>query len=274
MTATLGLEGKRALVIGGAGPGNGGATSRTLAAHGAAVAVADFAGDKAEALAAELNSAAGAAGAKCVGLQVDVRDVAAIERVVADTVAALGGLDVLVTVVGGQTLFAPWVRLDEMTDENWDLIQWMNLGYVRKVVQASLRQFLAQGTGGSIVSIGSIAGAVSSPFASSYGAAKAGLVNLATSVSLEYARDDIRMNIVAIGVVISDAAKAVNSAALGMAESIPLGRLGTPEEAANAVVFLASPASSYITGQTLRLDGGVTNRFPLRVPGAPPHAAG
>ena len=269
MTATLGLEGKRALVIGGAGPGNGGATSRTLAAHGASVAIADFAGDKAEALAAQLSGTT-----KCVGLQVDVRDAPALDRVVAEAVAALGGLDVLVTIVGGQTLFAPWVRLDEMTDENWDLIQWMNLGYVRRVVQASLRQFLAQGTGGSIVSIGSIAGIVSSPYAASYGAAKAGLGNLATSVALEYARDEIRMNIVAIGVVISDAAKAVNSGALGMADSIPLGRLGTPQEAANAIAFLASPASGYITGQTLRLDGGVTSRFPLRVPNAPPHAAG
>lgn len=270
---TLGLEGKRALVIGGAGPGNGGATSRALAAGGASVAIADFNGEKADELAAELSATANGVG-KCVGLQVDVRDVVAIDRVVADATAALGGIDILVTVVGGQTLFAPWVRLDEMTDENWDLIQWMNLGYVRKMVQAVLRQFLAQGTGGSIVSIGSIAGAVSSPYASSYGAAKAGLANLATSVALEYARDGIRMNIVAIGVVISDAAKAVNSGALGMAESIPLGRLGTPEEAANAVTFLASPAASYITGQTLRLDGGVTSRFPLRVPAAPPHAAG
>jgi 3-oxoacyl-[acyl-carrier protein] reductase len=270
ITTAFGLETKRALVIGGAGPGNGGATSRALAAAGASVAVADFNAEAARALAEELSET----GAKAVGLGVDVRDPASLDAVVADAVAELGGVDILVTVVGGHTLFAPWVRLDEVTDESWDLIHTMNLGYVMRVTRAVLRTFLRQGTGGTIVSIGSIAGIVSSPYSAPYGAAKAGLMSLAKSVSLEYAHDDIRMNVIAVGVVMSDAAKAVNSSALGMSSSVPLGRLGDPAEVGSAVVFLASPASSYITGQTLQVDGGVTNRFPLRVPNAPPHAAG
>jgi 3-oxoacyl-[acyl-carrier protein] reductase len=270
MTATFGLEGKRALVIGGAGPGNGGAASRALATAGASVAVADVDGAKAQAMSDELTGAGG----KGVGLAVDVRDPSALDQVVVDAIAALGGLDVLVTVVGGHTLFAPWVRVDETTDEDWDLIAQMNLGYVFRVTRAALRAFLAQGTGGTIVSVGSIAGNVSSPYSAAYGAAKAGLVSFNRSVSLEYARDDIRMNLVAVGVVVSDAAKAVNSGALGMAESIPMGRLGSPDEVGSAVAFLASPASSYITGQTLTVDGGLTHRFPLRVPNAPSHAAG
>ena len=265
MTETL--AGKRVLVIGGAGPGNGGACSRAFAAEGAAVAVADLNLERAVALAEELGPQ------KCVGLQVDVRDAPSVSAVVDDAVAALGGLDVLVTVVGGHTLFAPWVRLDEVSDADWDLIQTVNLGYVARAARAALRTFLRQGTGGSIVSIGSIAGLVSSPYSAAYGAAKAGLINLARSVSLEYARDGIRMNVVAVGVVSSDASRAVNSAALGMADAVPVGRLGDAAEVARAVTFLASPAAGYITGQTLQVDGGVTTRFPLQLPNVPPHAA-
>jgi 3-oxoacyl-[acyl-carrier protein] reductase len=277
VTTTFGLEGKRALVIGGAGPGNGGASSRALAAAGASVAVADVDEVKAKELAAELTELAGRSGSgagPCIGLGVDVRDPAALDRVVAEAVEGLGGLDSLVTVVGGHTLFAPWVRVDETSDHDWDLILDMNLRYVFRVVRAALRAFLAQGTGGTIVSVGSIAGAVSSPYSAAYGAAKAGLRNFTRSVSLEYARDNVRMNLIAIGVVVSDAARAVNSGVLGMAESVPIGRLGEPHEVANAVAFLASPASSYITGQELTIDGGLTHRFPLRVPNAPPHTAG
>jgi 3-oxoacyl-[acyl-carrier protein] reductase len=270
MTTTLDLEGKRALVIGGAGPGNGGASSRALAAAGASVAVADLNRDKAQALADELT----AGGSKSVGLAVDVRQQQALDDLVSDAVAALGGLDILVTVVGGHTLFAPWVRVDETTDDNWDLIIDMNLGYVFRAVRATLRTFVAQGTGGTIVSVGSISGIVSSPYAAAYGAAKAGLANFAKSVALEYARDDIRMNLVACGVIVTETSAAVNSGALGMAESVPMGRLGRPEEVGSAVTFLASPASGYITGQTVTIDGGVASRFPMRVPNAPAYTAG
>jgi 3-oxoacyl-[acyl-carrier protein] reductase len=137
-----------------------------------------------------------------------------------------------------------------------------------------LRQFLAQGTGGAIVAVGSISGEVSSPYAAAYGAAKAGVVSFAKSVSLEYARDDIRMNVVSLGATISDANRALSPQGLDMENSIPMGRFGRNVEIANAVAFMAAPASSYITGAQLFVDGGVSNRFPLRVPNAPTHAAG
>lgn len=264
------LAGKRALVIGGAGPGNGSASTRALAASGASVAVADLDLGHAEELVHELAGA----GTKGVALSVDVLDSAAVAEVVTDAAAALGGLDVLVTIVGGHTLFAPWVRVDEITDDDWDRIISVNLGYVFRAVRGAVRLFLRQGSGGTIVSVGSISGLVSSPYAAPYGAAKAGLANFAKSVALEYARDDVRMNLVACGVISTDASAAVNSAALGMADSVPMGRLGRPDEVGSVVAFLASPASSYVTGQTVTIDGGVASRFPLRVPNAPPHAAG
>lgn len=267
MPITLGLEGKRALVIGGAGPGNGGASSRALAAAGASVAIADYNTDSAETLAREL-------GGGSVGLAVDVRDAAAMDSVVSGAATALGGLDILVTVVGGHTLFAPWTRVDRTPDEDWELILTMNLGYVFRVTRAALRHFLTQGTGGSIVAVGSISGAVSSPYAAAYGAAKAGVVSFAKSVALEYARDGIRMNVVSLGATVSDANRALSAQGIAMQDSIPLGRFGNNVEIANAVAFMASPASSYITGAQLFVDGGVSNRFPLRVPNAPTHVAG
>ena len=266
-----GLVGKRALVIGGGGPGNGGATSRALAAGGASVAVADYDLARAEALAAELRTGYGV---EAFGLQVDVRDAAATDRVVTDAAAVLGGVDCLVTVVGGHSLFAPWVRLTDTTDEDWQLIITLNLTYVYQVTRAVLRLMLDQGSGGSIVAVGSMSGERSSPYAAAYGAAKAGVVSLARSVALEYARDGIRMNVVALGATVSDANRAIDSTALGMLDAIPMGRLGENHEIANAVAFLASSASSYITGVSIPVDGGVTKRFPVRVPAAPTHVAG
>ncbi|MCU1484671.1 MAG: hypothetical protein JWN67_1417 [Actinomycetia bacterium] len=258
------LEGKVALVVGG-GTGNGSGTVRALARAGARVAVADIDQDRADALGAEVGG---------VGLRCDVRDPEQILATVAGAVDALGRLDVLVTVVGGHTLFAPWAPLGETTDEDWDLIVDVNLRYVFRFARAALNVFLEQGTGGSIVAIGSISGSVSSPYAAAYGAAKAGLANLAKSVAGEYARDGIRMNVVACGAIATETAAAVDSVALGFTDRIPMGRLGSPEEVGDTVVFLASPLASYISGQTLTVDGVLTARFPTPVPKAPTYTAG
>jgi 3-oxoacyl-[acyl-carrier protein] reductase len=193
-----------------------------------------------------------------------VRTAADVDRVVTDAVRKLGTLDVLVTVVGGQLAFVPPARIHEITDEDWDLMFDVNLRYVARAVRAALRVFLEQGTGGTIVSVGSITGLAASPMQGAYGAAKAGLASLARSVAAEYSREGIRMNVVTCGPVATPIAQAAQADA--ELDWIPMGRAASSEEVANAAVFLAWPQSAYISGQSLVLDGGATSvgPFPLR----------
>ena len=250
------LDGVRALIIGGGGEGIGRAISRAFGAAGAAVAVADIDPERSGEAAAELT----ASGVRAIALDGDVRSRPAVEGFVARTAAEFGRLDTLVTVVGGQVAFVPAVRLHEMSDEDWDLAYEMNLRYVARAARAAIRTFLTQGGGGSIVSVGSVAGVMAAPMQAGYGAAKAGLASLARTVAAEYAADGIRMNVVTCGAI---ATAVANSEAADDVPEIPLRRLGTPSDAAAAAVYLASPLSSYVTGQSLAVDGGVTVRGPF-----------
>jgi 3-oxoacyl-[acyl-carrier protein] reductase len=245
------LSGKNALIIGGGGGGIGRAITRGLAAAGSAVAVGDVDRLRADEAAAEL----AAAGAKSVGLTGDVRSREDVEAFVSRAAQELGGLDVLVTVVGGQLAFVPAAPLHETTDEDWELMFDVNLRYVARAVRAGLRVFLEQGRGGTIVSVGSITGQAGSPMQAAYGSAKAGLASLARSVAAEYSRDGIRMNVVTCGPIATPVARAAQT---GTAEWIPMGRPGESREVADVAVFLASPLSSYITGQSIVVDGGAT----------------
>lgn len=251
------LDGKRALVVGGAGGGIGRAITRGLAAAGASVAVSDVNPERA----AEAVTEVRALGRLAVSLAGDVRSREAVEAMVTGAVEGLGGRDVLVTVVGGFVAFASSARVHETSDENWDLIFELNLRYVPRVLRAALRVFLEQGHGGSIVSVGSVVSATGSPMAAAYGAAKAGLASIARSVAAEYGGEGIRMNVVAGGAIATPVAAGAGADALN--DWIPLRRLGESTEIANAVVFLASPLASYITGQSLVIDGGVTVRDPF-----------
>jgi 3-oxoacyl-[acyl-carrier protein] reductase len=250
------LSGKNALVIGGGGGGIGRAITRGLAAAGSAVAVADADRDRADEAAAEV----AAAGGRSVGLAGDVRSREDVDGFVNSAARELGGLDILVTVVGGQLAFVPAARLHEMTDEDWELMLELNLRYVARAVRAALRVFLEQGRGGTIVSVGSIAGYAGSPMQSAYGAAKAGLASLARSVAAEYSREGIRMNVVSCGPIATPVARAAQT---GAVDWIPMGRPGESSEVADAVVFLASPLSSYISGQSVVIDGGATAAGPF-----------
>lgn len=260
------LVGKRALVVGGGGGGIGRAVTRALAAAGASVAIVDIDEEAATEAAAEL----AAAGAAATAIVADVRNQSDVGRVFETTVAELGGLDVLVPVVGGFLGPGGYARIHEVTDEAWETIYELNLGYAFRVTRAGLNVLLAQGSGGTIVTVASVA-ARSYPLGSAYGAAKAGLLNLTTSAAVEYARDGIRMNAVTLGVIETDrvlaARKAGSEAIPDVSDTIPLGRWGRPEEVANAVVFLASPLSSYTTGQEIVIDGGASARVPLKLHG-------
>jgi 3-oxoacyl-[acyl-carrier protein] reductase len=153
------LEGKNALVIGGGGAGIGRAITRGLAAAGSAVGVADVDRQRADDAAAE----AAATGVKAVGLTGDVRSPGAVDRLVRAATRELGRLDILVTVVGGQMAFVPPAPLHETADEDWDLMFDLNLRYIVQAIRATVRVFLAQGAGGTIVSVGSITGLRAAP---------------------------------------------------------------------------------------------------------------
>jgi 3-oxoacyl-[acyl-carrier protein] reductase len=246
------LEGMRALVLGGGGGGIGRAITGAFAAAGSALAVVDIDRRRAEEAAAE----AAAAGIEAIALVGDVRSRADIDRVVKDAGRELGALDILVTVVGGQLAFVPAARIHEITDEDWSLMFDVNLHYVARAVRTTLGIFLEQGTGGTIVSVGSIAAIAGSPMQAAYGAAKAGLSSLARSVTAEYSGDGIRMNVVSCGPVATPVAE--EAQALAELDWIPMGRAASSREVADAAVFLASPLSSYIGGQSLVVDGGAT----------------
>lgn len=252
----MNLKDKRALIIGGGGVGIGRAITRRFGSAGAVLAVADVDADRAAAAAADLNRA----GAAAYPLSGDVRSRTELEAMVVGAAARLGGLDVLVTVVGGQVAFVPAVRLHEMTDEDWDTAYELNLRYVVRAVRAVLPILLAQGRGGSIVSVGSVAGFMGAPRQAGYGAAKAGVLSLTRTVAAEYASERIRMNVVAAGAI---ATAAAGSAGSSDAPQVPLGRYGSAEEIADGVAYLASDAAAYVTGQQLVIDGGVSVRGPF-----------
>lgn len=251
------VRAKRVLVIGGGGDGIGRAIVRALGAGEARVAVADVSAERAREAADELT----AQGATAVALVGDIREAEVVTRIVREATAALDGLDVLVTVVGGQVAFVPAVRLHEMADEDWDTVYELNLRYVARAVRETLNVFLEQGTGGAIISVGSVTGFMAAPQQGAYGVMKAGLLSLARTVAAEYSADRIRMNVVAGGAIASAVANQGEAGA--WVEEIPVGRLGTTTEMADAVRYLASDSAAYVTGQQIVLDGGVSVRGPF-----------
>lgn len=250
------VQGKRVLVLGGGGAGIGRAIVRRLGDAGAAVVVADLQQDRAEEAAAELVER----GAAAWPIWGDVRSANELEIMIGSAVDLLGGLDGLVTVVGGQVAFVPAVKLHEMADEDWDTVYEVNLRYVARAVRQVLPSFLEQGEGGAIVSVGSVTGFMAAPLQAAYGVAKAGLLSLARTVAAEYAADGIRMNVVAGGAISTGVANTVSEK---WVDEVPVGRYGTSDEVADAALYLLSDASSYVTGQQIVVDGGVSVRGPF-----------
>jgi 2-deoxy-D-gluconate 3-dehydrogenase len=242
------LAGKVALVAGG-GQGMGESTAVLLARAGCDVAVLDIAPERAERVAGAIEGL-GRRGAPIVA---DVLDPAQAPGAVAAAEAALGGLDILVTVVGGAT----YKPLLDLTPSDWEADLRRNLlhfAYLAREVAASL---IRRERPGAMVCVSSVAGLQSSPVHAAYGAAKAGLVNLVRTMAMEWGPHNIRVNAIAPGGIVTPTFPETPASREREEKGpIPLRRRGTTDEIARAALFLASDLSSYVTGETLAVDGG------------------
>lgn len=244
------LEGKHAFVTGGS-RGIGRAIARGLARAGADVAFSyRERRDEAEKTLSEIESL----GRRGLALPMDVANRASVEAAAKDAHAAFGSLSILVNNAG---INKP-TDFDQVNNSDWDSILATNLRGPFVCAQVFL-PLLAKAGGGSIVHIGSVSGQYGGPRTAHYAASKAGLISLAQVIARFGAQHNVRSNVVAAGLIASDMAAAgmASASVQKAAEAILLKRFGTTDEVADAVVFLASDASSYITAQTLNVNGGL-----------------
>ncbi len=241
------LAGKVALVTG-ASRGIGRAIAGALAAQGATVVAAARA-DNARACANELT----AAGHAVEALSLDVTDPAAVETVPAEIVRRHGRLDIVISNAG----ITRDQLLMRMKRDDWDAVLATNLTATFVLAQAAMRPMLKQ-RGGRIIAVSSVVGQMGNAGQTNYAASKAGLIGFAKALAREVASRAITVNVVAPGMIDTDMTRAVNaSATVDWAAQIPLGRLGTVDDVAAAVCFLASDEASYITGHVLAVNGGM-----------------
>ena len=245
------LSGKVALVTG-ASQGLGSATTRALHAAGATVVINFFPDPdkvneaRAQVLAAEL-------GERSLFVGADVRDPSAVDRMFEAVRASLGGIDIVVN--NAAVLRDRTIR--NMTDEDWQAVIDTNLTGVFHMNRVAARHLRDDGR---IVSMASIAATVGFFGQANYAAAKAGVAAMTRVLSRELARRRITVNAVAPGVVLTEMGKSIPEGVReSMLAQIPLGRFGEPDEIANVILFLCSPLASYVTGQTLHVNGGWTS---------------
>jgi NAD(P)-dependent dehydrogenase (short-subunit alcohol dehydrogenase family) len=255
------FDGKVAIVTG-AGSGIGRATALLLASEGAAVTVADVRGDGADAVVAEIAAAGGSARAQVV----DVADADAVASMVHDTVAAFGGLDVLHNNAAALDQNQRDQDVVSMDLDTWHRVLEVNLTGPMLGCRFAIPAMLERG-GGSIVNTASAAAFYGGTSLLAYSTSKAGLVALTRNVATAYGERGIRCNAVAPGVVVAKDAQDALGGPMGerlrrYTTSHLIGRLGYPEEIARAVAFLASDDASFITGETLMVDGGFTTHSP------------
>ena len=241
------LTGKVALVTG-ASRGIGRAIAERLASQGALV-VAAARGDHARACADALTSAGRAADA----MTLDVTDAAAVQAAPGDIVKRHGRLDIIVSNAG----ITRDQLLLRMKRDDWDAVVATNLTATFLLAQAAMRPMLKQ-KGGRIIAISSVVAQMGNAGQANYAASKAGLIGFAKALAREVGSRSITVNVVAPGMIETDMTRAVaDKAQIDWRAQIPLGRLGTVDEVAAAVSFLASDEASYITGHVLAVNGGM-----------------
>ena len=249
------LRGKTALVTGG-GRGIGRAIALGLAQEGAQVAVLDILADNAAAVAGEIE----ATGVKALALPADLTKRAQVDRAIADTLAQFGQIDILVNNAG-------WDRMELFLDseeETWDKIIAINFKGMLYVCKAALPSMVARGQG-KVISIASDAGRAGSTGEAVYAGTKGAIIAFSKTLAREMARHKITVNVVCPGLTetpllqgIREQSPKTEKVIEAVTRAIPLGRVGQPEDIAGAVVYLASPAADFVTGQTLSVSGGLT----------------
>jgi NAD(P)-dependent dehydrogenase (short-subunit alcohol dehydrogenase family) len=246
-------EDRKVALVTGASRGIGAATAIALAAEGYDVALASRTVEDLEKVAAQCAEH----GVRTLVVQTDVMEEAQVRHAVTHTAAELGRLDVLVNNAGWNSFMVP---ITEMRSSGWEKGLTLNLTQAFWATQEAGKLMTAQGSG-SIVNVSSVAGAGSSPGMAHYGAAKAGLISLTVNSAMEMGHAGVRVNAVAPGWVKTDISKFAwtdDDTEKAFVQRAPIQRWGVPQEVADAIVFLAGDKASYITGQTLVIDGGLT----------------
>ncbi len=237
-------------IVTGAGRGLGQAIARDFAASGAKVACVDVN----EGLLTETVELINAAGGVAAGFPCDVTNSQRVTEVVGEVVGKWGRLDILVNNAG--------VTRDNvvlrMKDEEWDLVLGINLRGTFLFTRAAAKPMI-KGKRGRIINIASVSGMMGNPGQANYSASKAGVIGLTRTVSRELSKRNITVNAVAPGFIATDMAAKLGEEVIEQIKAeTPLGRLGSPQDVADAVLFLASDAASFITGHVLVVDGGLT----------------
>ncbi|MDA8100558.1 MAG: 3-oxoacyl-[acyl-carrier-protein] reductase [Nitrospiraceae bacterium] len=244
----MSLSGKTALVTG-AAQGIGRDIALALATDGADVAICDVNLEAAQKTAGDIE----AKGRKALALKANVAASAEVTAMIDQVVEKFGRIDILVN-NAGITRDGLILR---MKDEDWDLVLSINLKGAFLCTKTALK-YMTKQRAGTIINIASIVGAMGNAGQANYVASKAGLIGLTKTIAREYANRNVTANAVAPGFIDTAMTQALSEQVRqDLAKQIPLGRLGTSEDVANAVRFLASPSAAYITGQVIHVNGGM-----------------